>query len=301
MSSPSAPQAKKPSVYKNFIIGGASGMFATSCIQPIDFVKVQLQLRGEGQKGMHASPFTVARETISKYGVSRLYTGLDSALLRQATYSTARLGMYKTMMDWGNAEYSNKVPLWLKSVFSMTAGGLAAVIGNPADLALIRMQSDHTLPAEKRRHYTGVVNALTRIVREEGILAWWRGCTPTVIRAMALNLGMLGPYDQAKETLQRYFGNFQGIGICSSCIAAFLACVFSLPFDNVKTKFQKMVKGSDGQYPYKNFADCFTKSLKNEGFLGLYVGFPTFVIRIAPHVVITLLATDFLNSRFNKG
>ena len=288
-------------MYKNFIIGGVSGMFATCCIQPIDFVKVQLQLQGEGHKGVHLSPFTVARETISKYGVSRLYTGLDSALLRQATYSTSRLGMYKTMMDWGNIEYSNKVPMWLKSVFSMSAGGIAAVIGNPADLALIRMQSDHTLPADKRRNYTGVFNALTRIKNEEGIAAWWKGCTPTVMRAMALNLGMLGPYDQAKETLQSIFGNFRGIGICSSCIAAFLACVFSLPFDNVKTKYQRMIKGADGLYPYKNFADCFGKSLKNEGFFGLYVGFPTFVGRIAPHVVITLLSIDFLNSRFNKG
>lgn len=300
MSASPAP-AKKPSVYKNFIIGGASGMFATLCVQPIDFVKVQLQLKGEGHKGTHMGPLSIARETISKYGIARLYTGLDSALLRQATYSTSRLGLYKTLMDNGNAKYNNAVPYWLKCVYSMTAGGLAAVVGNPADLALIRMQSDHTLPVEKRRNYTGVFNALTRIVQEEGILAWWRGCTPTVIRAMALNLGMLAPYDQAKEMLTKSFGNFQGIGICSSFIAAFLACVFSLPFDNVKTKFQKMVKGPDGQYPYKNFADCFGKSLKNEGFFGLYIGFPTFVVRIAPHVIITLLSIDFLNNKFNKG
>ena len=290
---------KKPSVYKNFLIGGISGMFATSCIQPIDFVKVQLQIRGEGHKGGQAGPITVAREIISKYGVSRLYTGLDSALLRQATYTTARLGIYKTMMDWGAERNKGPVPVFQKGLFSIAAGGLAALVGNPADLALIRMQSDHTLPVEKRRNYTGVFNALTRIVREEGLFAWWKGCTPTVIRAMAINFGMLGPYDQAKEMLQKSFGNFQGINITSSCIAAFFACVFSLPFDNVKTKYQKMIKGPDGQFPYANFGDCFKKSLKNEGFFGLYIGFPTFVVRIAPHVIITLLTTDFLNARFN--
>ena len=291
---------RKPAVWKNFVIGGASGMFATSVIQPIDFVKVQIQIQGEGHKGPRPSPLSIAKETIAKYGVSRLYTGLSSALLRQATYTTARLGLYKTMMDWGNENYQGSTPVWLKGVFSIAAGGLGAVVGNPADLALIRMQSDHTLPVEKRRNYNGVVNALTRIAREEGFFSLWRGCGPTVARAMALNFGMLGPYDQAKETLMKNFGNFQGIGITSSCIAAFFACLFSLPFDNVKTKFQKMVKGPDGSYPYKSFADCFTKSLAAEGFLGLYVGFFTYVIRIAPHVVITLLTTDFLNARFNK-
>ena len=274
-------------------------MFATSCIQPIDFVKVQLQIQGEGHKGGKIGPISIARDVISKYGVSRLYTGLDSALLRQATYTTARLGIYKTMMDWAAERNKGPVSILEKGAFSITAGGMAAVVGNPADLALIRMQSDHTLPVEKRRNYTGVVNALTRIVREEGILTWWRGCTPTVFRAMALNFGMLGPYDQAKEMLQKNFGNFKGLNICSSMIAAFFACVFSLPFDNVKTKYQKMIKGPDGQFPYASFGDCFRKSLKNEGPLGLYVGFPTYVIRIAPHVIITLLTTDFLNSRFN--
>jgi solute carrier family 25 oxoglutarate transporter 11 len=240
---------------------------------------------------------------ISKYGVSRLYTGLDSALLRQATYTTTRMGIYKTLMDWStvrNKEKGRGVPMWEKSVFSITAGGLASIVGNPADLALIRMQADHNLPEAQRRNYTGVMNALTRIVNEEGVFTLWRGCTPTVMRAMALNFGMLGPYDQAKETLQEVFGDFQGIRIASSLTAATFACVITLPFDNVKTKFQKMTKSPDGTFPYKNFLDCFGKSYAREGFFGLYVGFNTFVARIAPHVIITLLVQDFLQEKFNR-
>ena len=38
-----------------------------------------------------------------------------------------------------------------------------------------------------------------RIVKEEGILKLWTGCFPTVVRAVVLNFGMLGPYDEAKE------------------------------------------------------------------------------------------------------
>lgn len=34
-----------------------------------------------------------------------------------------------------------------------------AFCGNPADLVLIRLQSDKTLPAAQRRNYTGLVNA----------------------------------------------------------------------------------------------------------------------------------------------
>jgi len=45
-------------------------------------------------------------------------------------------------------------------------------------------------------HTQGVVNALTRITREEGMKGLFAGNTPVVIRAMALNMGMLSTHDQ---------------------------------------------------------------------------------------------------------
>jgi solute carrier family 25 oxoglutarate transporter 11 len=39
------------------------------------------------------------------------------------------------------------------------------LVGNPADLALIRMQADSRLPVEERRNYTSVGNAFSRIVK----------------------------------------------------------------------------------------------------------------------------------------
>lgn len=41
-----------------------------------------------------------------------------------------------------------------------------------------------------------------RIVREDGVLGLFRGGGPTVVRAMALNMGMLASNDQAKEMIE---------------------------------------------------------------------------------------------------
>jgi solute carrier family 25 oxoglutarate transporter 11 len=90
-----------------------------------------------------------------------------------------------------------------KSFCAATAGFIGSVVGNPADLSLIRMQNDTTLPPAERRNYKNVFNAFSRITKEEGPLALWRGCTPTVIRAIVLNLAMLAPYDEVKERLNR--------------------------------------------------------------------------------------------------
>ena len=83
----------------------------------------------------------------------------------------------------------------------MSAGFVGSLVGNPADLSLVRMQADTMLPVEQRRGYNNVYDAFRRIVADEGVLGLWRGCTPTVIRAVVLNLAMLAPYDEVKERL----------------------------------------------------------------------------------------------------
>ena len=80
----------------------------------------------------------------------------------------------------------------------------------------------------------------------------------------------------------------------ASLISGFLSSFVSLPFDNAKTKMQKMKKLPDGTFPYKNIFHTMTKTIKVEVFTHLWVGFPTFYFRIAPHVCITLITQDYL-------
>ncbi len=50
-----------------FINGGTSGMVATTVIQPIDMIKVRLQLAGEGvATGPKPTPITVTREILAQ-------------------------------------------------------------------------------------------------------------------------------------------------------------------------------------------------------------------------------------------
>lgn len=67
------------------------------------------------------------------------------------------------------------------------------------------MQADNQLPVDQKRNYTSVFNAFSRIVKEEGFFALWRGATPTVIRACVLNIAMLSSYDEVKEQLMEFY------------------------------------------------------------------------------------------------
>lgn len=61
-----------------------------------------------------------------------------------------------------------------------------------------------------------------------------------------------------------------------------------------------MKKGPDGTFPYKNIFDTMAKTIRMEGFTHLWVGFPTFYFRIAPHVCITLVTQDYLTDLAQK-
>lgn len=56
-----------------------------------------------------------------------------------------------------------------------------------------------------------------------------------------------------------------------------------------------MIKNPDGSLPYKGVLDCISKSVKKEGVSKLWVGFPTYYFRVAPHVMLTWLSIGFLN------
>jgi solute carrier family 25 oxoglutarate transporter 11 len=89
---------------------------------------------------------------------------------------------------------------------SFTAGAIAAFMGNPCDLALVRFQADSTLPAAERRNYKNVFDAFGRIIKDEGVTSLWRGALLTMTRAIAFNCAMLVSYDTVKDRLTAHYG-----------------------------------------------------------------------------------------------
>lgn len=174
-------------------------------------------------------------------GVKGFYRGLDSALMRQVVYGTLRLGIYFNLCEWIKVNRNNgeNVTALQRAGASIFAGSFGSFVGNPCDLALVRMQADTVLPEAERRNYKNVFDALKRIPSEEGITALWKGAVPTMTRAVALNLCMMVSYDSAKDFATASMGPEASpfaIQFGSSMISAVSVAVGSLPFDNIKTK-----------------------------------------------------------------
>lgn len=287
--------------YVKFIFGGSAGMAATLFVQPLDLVKNRMQLSGEGGKAReHKTSVHAIRAILKNEGFRGIYTGLSAGLLRQATYTTTRLGVYTVLFETFSKD--GKPPGFLmKAAMGMTAGAVGSFIGTPADLALIRMTADGRLPAAEKRGYTNVFNALYRITTEEGVLTLWRGCMPTVVRAMVVNAAQLASYSQAKQLVLStgYFKDNILLHFIASMISGLITTAASMPVDIAKTRIQNM-KVIDGKPEYKGAFDVLSKVIRNEGFFSLWKGFTPYYARLGPHTVLTFIFLEQMNAAYKR-
>jgi solute carrier family 25 (mitochondrial oxoglutarate transporter), member 11 len=289
-----------------YVCGGSAAVFAAIAIHPIDLVKVHLQLAGQTGTS-NVTAMGVARSVVAKEGVTGLYSGLSAAVARQMVYGTARLGMHRAFSDYMSARRvangeSASLPLAVKSLSAMTTGAIAATLGCPMDVALVRMQADTLAPAAERRGYTNVFDAIFKITKSEGVATLWRGSIPLVARGAAMNLGMMASYDQAKEMFTAQYGAGFLTNTGASAVSGFACAFTSLPFDLVKSRLMNMKKDViTGRLPYTGVADCFRQIVVKEGPTKLWRGYWTYYTRCAPNAMIVLLVVEHINSVYRKA
>lgn len=278
------------------VIAAFSGMGAATVCHPLDVIRVQMQTDGNSYDGVADAAVGIYQKDGLKDG---LYAGVSAAYLRQWLYGSCRIGIYAYLLE--NARDANvkagldanAVPLASKMLFGLTSGGIGSFVGTPSELALVRMGNDRKLPESERRNYRGVGDAISRIARDEGVPALFTGAPATVLRACLLSACAMGITSEIKTRLSGsgYFGEggkaLGGVPLLfvATLCSSFAANTVANPFDVVKSRMQASSQ-------YKSMADCFLKTVGNEGVLKLWSGFVPAFLKLAPYTVISLILTD---------
>lgn len=286
----------QPSWWRNakpFVNSGLSGCMGLTVMHPVDLIKVRIQL-GQG------SALDIVRNVMRQEGILAFYNGWSAQMARQISYGSVRLGLFQWLRDSLSPRDANgkmmPLPFYQKATIGLVSGTVAAIVGNPTDVALVRMQADKMLPLEERRNYRNVFQAIYRVGADESVAALWTGCGPTVLRAAAINASSLAVYDQTKEAVDAALGTSSGkVAVCcAATIAGVTAAASSMPFDFVKTQMQQMRPRADGTMPYTSMRDCVMQTLQSKGPQGFYVGFPVYCLRISPAVALIFFALEFI-------
>ena len=175
MSAPPAP-AKKQAPWKGFLSGSLGAMASGAVTHPIDLVKVRMQLYGQGSEASGGSAASKAPLkappgmmrtgylVVKHEGTFGLYKGLSASLMRQASFIGTKFGAYDLLKSAVPKDADGGLSFWKMTLCGLGAGAIGAAVGNPADLAMVRMQADGRLPLELRRNYRHGGEALMRVV-----------------------------------------------------------------------------------------------------------------------------------------
>lgn len=263
-------------------------MVACLVTHPLDLAKVRLQTAAKPGQGLGSMVFHI----VTKDGFFKIYSGLSASLLRQATYSTARFGIYEFLKDSYTTKYHRTPGTELLLPMSMVAGALGGLIGNPSDVVNIRMQNDSSLPVEQRRNYRNAFDGLYRIIKDEGAGSLFRGLTPNLMRGVLMTASQVVTYDIAKSLLvdnlhldpSKKLTHFS-----ASLLAGLVATTVCSPADVVKTRIMNAKGASKGGA----FASLRT-AVKSEGMGFMFRGWLPSFIRLGPHTIVTFLALEQL-------
>ncbi|KAA8492550.1 Mitochondrial 2-oxoglutarate/malate carrier protein [Porphyridium purpureum] len=291
-----APAQKPLSKVVQFSTAGLGGIMGWILCHPFNTVAIRMNLSG----GNDSFP-TFTRNIVRNEGVLTLYKGLSAGILRQVFYATSRFGLFEVFRDQ-LAKY-RETDLLSRLIVGVASGGAAAFISCPAEVSLVRMSNDASLPLDQRRKYTSVLNAATRIVSEEGVSTFWRGSAPFVMRCMLVGATQVGTYDQFKQT-------YAGLGVkqgslsnvfYASMSAGLLYSIITMPFETAKNKMSSQKKDPvSGTLPYRSTFQTISTVARAEGTMALWKGFLPYYGRCGSHTVLMFIFVEQLREAYRS-
>lgn len=262
-------------------------MAACLVTHPLDLAKVRLQTASVPGQSLASMVYQIIRNE----GLFKIYSGLTASLLRQATYSTVRFGVYEYMKELYQEKYEKMPTTAVLLPMSMLSGALGGLVGNPSDVVNIRMQNDSTLPVDQRRNYRNAFDGIYRISKNEGISSLFRGLTPNLVRGVLMTASQVVTYDIAKlllvETL-RMDPHKKSTHFGASLLAGLVATTVCSPADVVKTRIMN-AKGASG-----GAVSILSHAVKTEGIGFMFRGWLPSFIRLGPHTIVTFLVLEQL-------
>ena len=249
------------SLFQEVALAGTTAVIVVNGTHPIDVIKTAKQT------GTKLSTFT------------DLYKGIQAALIREATYTSCKLGLYAPTRAFYNDMFGVNDSFTSKFLAGSTSGAIGSVVGNPFDVLKTRMITGQN---------TSITKLAKQIYGTSGVSGFYNGVQVNIMRACVLNGTKMSCYDQIKGIISsktKWSRNDKRTQALSAfCAGFFMSCTVS-PFDMARTTI--MNNNKNIKYIYDTY-----------GLLGFYRGFFPMWMRFAPVATGQLIVYDQLRMLF---
>jgi hypothetical protein len=271
--------------------------------QPLDVVKVRLQLHTGQRPGLAATLARIVRDE----GPRSLMRGVGPAIVRASTYGSLRLGMYepiKRQLAALDANACSSPAFLVKIAAGASSGASAALLTNPIEMLKVRAQSSTQHRAASAANAPEAMSSL-RLARDiwthEGPSAFGRGLAASMQRSAVLTASQIACYDHIKTTLRSslHLPDSDALRISVAFLCGLVTTTLTSPFDVVKTRMMNQGRADGGSLPQYNGSTwrCAAHIVRVEGPLALLRGWSPNFLRQGPQTVIILCMTEALLAR----
>ena len=279
----------------HMVSGGASSAATRALCQPLDVLKIRLQLQLESGAGAKYRSLPHAFATILREeGAQAFWKGHLPAQALSVAYGVAQFASFEALtrsacaLDIRAAEDGAWGPP-AHFVCGAAAGAAATVTSYPFDVIRTRLVAQPGRRSDL--FYAGSADAVRKMVTSEGPSALFRGMAPTFATIAPYSGLQFGFYNAFKRLLlgaRDLSSSSEGISFSTSLVCGGLAGLCAktavYPFDTTKKRMQVSGFGRGRAalgrtIDHCGMLECMRTTVRGEGARGLFKGLPVALLK----------------------
>ncbi|XP_063876952.1 LOW QUALITY PROTEIN: solute carrier family 25 member 32-like, partial [Scylla paramamosain] len=292
--------------YEHLVAGVSGGVASTLILHPLDLLKIRFAGDGAASAKPHYTGLTQAVGQIFRHeGIRGLYRGVTPNVGGAGSAWGFYFLFYNTIKSWLQGGNS-KVHLGpgLHMVAAAEAGVLTLVMTNPIWVVKTRLCLQYTEGASagaaaSATHYNGMVDALVKTYKLEGVRGLYKGFVPGVFGVSHGALQFMA-YEEMKVQYNRYrslpidsklvtfplFTDHGGVTSPSASLSKLFAAVTTYPYQVLRARMQ------DQHAQYDNLRHCIKETWRLNHIVGFYRGLSPNLMRVVPATAITFVVYE---------
>ncbi|KGO39806.1 Calcium-binding EF-hand [Penicillium expansum] len=183
---------------REVLAGGTAGACQVVFTNPLEIVKIRLQVQGEIAKNVEGAPRRSALWIVKNLGLMGLYKGATACLLRDVPFSAIYFPTYAHLKsDFFGETATNKLGVLQLLTAGAIAGMPAAYLTTPCDVIKTRLQVEARKGDTK---YHGLRHCAATVWKEEGLAAFFKGGPARIMRSSPQFGFTLAAYEVLQKT-----------------------------------------------------------------------------------------------------
>ncbi|KAJ2514788.1 Mitochondrial carrier protein ymc2 [Coemansia sp. RSA 1939] len=194
-----SPVLSAPQLY---MAGAAAGVANSVVSGPVEHIRVRLQVQTAGASAQYSGPLDCIKLIYRGAGISGIYKGQIPTVIREFNGYGMYFLAYEALVQRKMAESGlarSELSSGLVCLYGAAAGFAMWLTSYPIDVVKSKLQTDG-FSAESRK-YSGSIDCVRKIMKQEGVGGFFRGITPCILRAAPANAATFVGFEMAMRVL----------------------------------------------------------------------------------------------------